>query len=147
MHHVSVKCFLASLYLHPLDWHYKCVVTFKHAGVLRLGMQSPRFRGQNAACVWSVFSLNYRTLYTQQDYYGRRIPRRCGTLLHSYSTSTYTEVTTVLLLWTWSSSNATLEYPHRYSNRIAVWVLHGNSRITSQEQHGYFSIGASTVTV
>ena len=62
---------------------------------------------------------------TQQDYYGRQ----GGTLLHSYST--YTEVTVLLL---WSSSNATLEYPRRYSNRVAVWVLHGNSRITSQEQ-------------
>ena len=77
---------------------------------------------------------------TQQDYYGRR----CGTLLHSYCTSTYTEVTVLLL---WSSSNATLEYPHRYSNRVVVWVLHGNSRITSQEQHGYFSVGTSAVTV
>ena len=73
-------------------------------------------------------------LLTQQDYYGRR----CGTLLHSNCTSTYTEVTVLLL---WSSSNATLEYPRRYSYRVAVWVLHGNSRVTSQEQHGHFSVG------
>ena len=46
---------------------------------------------------------------TQQDYYGQL----CGTLLHSYYTGTYTEVTVLLL---WSSSNATLEYPcSRYS--------------------------------
>ena len=77
---------------------------------------------------------------TQQDYYGWR----CGTLLHSYYTGTYTEVTVLLL---WSSCNATLEYPHRYSNRVAVWVLHGNSRVTSQEQHCYFSVGTSAVTV
>ena len=78
--------------------------------------------------------------YTQQDYYGRR----CGTPLHSYCTSTYTEVTVLLL---WSSSNATFEYLCRYSNRVALWVLHGKSRITSQEQHGYFSVGTSVVTV
>ena len=65
----------------------------------------------------SHFAYGYAT---QQDYYGRW----CGTLLHSYCTSTYTEVTVQLL---WSSSNATLEYPRRYSNRVAVWVLHGNS--------------------
>ena len=70
---------------------------------------------------------------TQQDYYGRQ----CGTLLHSYCTGTYTEVTVLLL---WGSSNATLEYPHRYFNRVAVWVLHGNNRVTSQEQHWYFRI-------
>ena len=63
---------------------------------------------------------------TQQDYYDGR----CGTLLHSYCTSTYTEVTVLLL---WSSSSANLEYPCRYSNKVAVWVLHGNSRVTSQE--------------
>ena len=78
--------------------------------------------------------------FTQQNYYGWR----CGTLLHSYCTSTYTEVTVLLL---WSSSNATLEYPHRYSNRVAVWVLQGNSRVSSQLQHGYFIIGTSAVTV
>ena len=77
---------------------------------------------------------------TQQDYYGRR----CGTLLHSYCTGTYTEVTVLLL---WGSSNATLEYPRRYSNRVAVWVLHGNSRVTSKEQHCYFSVDTSAVTV
>ena len=78
---------------------------------------------------------------TQQDYYGRR----CGTLLHSYCTGTYTDVTVLLL---WSSSNATLEYPRRYSKKVAVWVLHGNSRvITSQKQHGYFNVGTSAVTV
>ena len=61
--------------------------------------------------------------------------------------STYTEATVLLL---WSSSNATLEYPrrypHRFSNRVAVWVLHGNSRVISQEQHDYFSVGTSAVT-
>ena len=77
---------------------------------------------------------------TQQDYYGRQ----CGTLLHSYCTRTYTEVTVLLL---WSSSNGTLEYPCKYSNKVAVWALHGNSRVTSQEQHGYFSVGTSAVTV
>ena len=82
----------------------------------------------------------YLPLQKQQDYYGRR----CGSLLHSYCTGTYTEVTVLLL---WSSSNATFEYPRRYSNRVAVWVLHGNSRVTSQEQYCYFSAGTSAVTV
>ena len=95
--------------------------------------------------VWCI--LSSRTLLedtipylTQQDYYGWW----CGTLLQSYCTSTYTEVTVLLL---WSSSNATLEYPRRYSNRVAVWVLHGNSRVTSQEQHGYSNVGTNAVTV
>ena len=65
-------------------------------------------------------------------------------LLHSYCTGTYTEVTVLLL---WSSCNATLEYPRRYSNRVAVRVLHGNNRVTSQEQNCYFSVGTSAVTV
>ena len=90
-------------------------------------------------CLFVCFKLCLIYTITQQDYYGRW----CGTLLHSYCTSTYTEVTVLLL---WSSSNATLEYPCRYSNSVAVWVLHGNSRVTSQEQHGYFSLGTSTVT-
>ena len=77
---------------------------------------------------------------TQQDYYGRR----CGTLLHSYCAGTYTEVTMLLI---WSNSNATLEYPRRYSNRVAVWALHGNSRVTSQELRSYFSVGTTAVTV
>ena len=64
-------------------------------------------------------------IITEQDYYGRR----CGTLLHSYCTSTYTEITTLLL---WSSSNTTLEYPHRYSNRVAVWVLHGTAELPNK---------------
>ena len=84
----------------------------------------------------SLGSLIEQLLSTQQDYYGRR--GGTGTLLRSYCTSTYTEVTVLLL---WSSSNATLGYPRRYSNRVAVWVLHGNSIVTSQEQHGYFSVG------
>ena len=79
-------------------------------------------------------------VHTQQDYYSWR----CGTLLHSYCTCTYTEVTVLLL---WSSSSATLEYPHSYSVGVPVWVLHGNTRVTSQEQHGYFSVGTSAVTV
>ena len=33
----SIKCFHVSLYLHMLDWCYKCVVTFKHAGIFRRG--------------------------------------------------------------------------------------------------------------
>ena len=70
--------------------------------------------------------------------------KNSGSLLHIYCTSTYTEVTVLLLR---RSSNATLEYPYRYSNRVAVWVLHGNSRVISQEQHGYFSVGTNAVTV
>ena len=35
------------------------IVTFKHARVLRTGVWSPRSQGQNAAHVWSVFSLFY----------------------------------------------------------------------------------------
>ena len=94
--------------------------------------------------IWTDIMVNLvkENSFTQQDYHGRL----CVTLLHSYCTSTYTEVTVLLL---WSSSNATLEYPCacRYSNRAAVWVLHGNSRVTSKEQHGYFSVGTSAVTV
>ena len=80
------------------------------------------------------------SITTQQDYYCQR----CGTLLHSYCTITYTKVTVLLL---WSSSNATLEYPRRYSNKVSVWELHGNSRVTSQDQPCYFSVGTSAVTV
>ena len=64
--------------------------------------------------------------------------------IHGYCTSIYTEVIVLLVS---SSSNATLEYPRRYSKREAVRVLHGNGRVTSQEQHGYFSVGTNTVTV
>ena len=79
------------------------------------------FASHACSTKWQVWSL---IPHTQQNYYGWR----CGALLHSYCTVTYTEVTVLLL---WSSSNATLEYPLRYSNRVAVWVLHGNSRVTS----------------
>ena len=97
-------------------------------------MQSAQYFLQNQA-----IDLQF-SIFTQQDYYGRQ----CGTLLHSYCTSTYTEVTVLLL---WSSSNATFEYPRRYCNRVAVWILCVNSRVTSQEQHGYFSVDTSPVSV
>ena len=80
------------------------------------------------------------TLATQQDYYGRR----CGTLLHSYCTCTYTEVTVLLL---WGNSAVTMEHPHSYSVGVPVWVLQGSIRDTSKEWHYYFSVGTSAVTV
>ena len=55
-------------------------------------------------------------VHTQQDYYGQR----CGTLLHSYCTGTYTEVTVLLL---WGNSVVTMEYPHSYSVGVPAWVL------------------------
>ena len=110
----------------------------------RHNIQPPWTRADNSPIVCEIFievlKLHFNLVTTQQDYYGRQ----CGILLHSYCTSTYTEVTVLLL---WSSSNTTLEYPRRYSKRVAVWVLHGNSRVTSQEQHGYFSVGTSVITV
>ena len=51
----------------------------------------------------------------------------------------------VLLLW--SSSTVTLEYPCRYFNRVAVYVLHGNSRDTSKEQYYYYCVGTSAVII
>ena len=77
---------------------------------------------------------------TQQNYYGRR----CGALLHSYCTGTYTEVTVLLL---WSNSAVTMEYPHSYSVGVPAWVLQGNIGATSKKQHCYFSVGTSAVTV
>ena len=55
----------------------------------------------------------WNIMYSQQDYYGLQY----GILLHGYCTGTYTEVVVLLL---WSSSTVTLEYPRRYSNRVAV---------------------------
>ena len=77
---------------------------------------------------------------TQQDYYGRR----CDTLLHSYCTGTYTEVTVLLL---WGNSAVAMEYPHSHSVGVPVWVLQGSIGATSKKQHGYFSEGTSAVTV
>ena len=77
---------------------------------------------------------------TQQDYYGRW----CSTPLHSYCPGTYTEVAVLLLR---SSSTITLEYPCRYFKRVAVQVLHGNSRTTSKVQHCYFCVGTIAATV
>ena len=73
-------------------------------------------------------------------YYGRR----CGTLLHSYCTGTYTEVTVLLL---WGNSAVTMEYPHSYSVGVPSWVLQGSVGATSKKQHYYFSVGTSAVTV
>ena len=84
--------------------------------------------------------LFWDTQYTQQDNYDRR----CSTLLHSYCTGTYTEVTVLLL---WGNSAVTMEYPHSYSVGIPAWVLQGSSGATSKKQHGYFSVGTSAVTV
>ena len=79
-------------------------------------------------------------MYTQQAYYGRR----CGTLLHSYCTGTYTEVIVLLL---WGNSAVTLEYPHSYSVGVPAWVLQGSTGATSKKQHCYFSVGTIAVTV
>ena len=76
--------------------------------------------------------------HTQQDYYGRR----CGILLHSYCTSTYTEVTVLLLC---GKSAVTMEYPQSYSVGVPAWVLQGSIGATSKKQHCYFSLGTSAV--
>ena len=79
---------------------------------------------------------------TQQDYYGRQ----CGTLLHSYCTGTYTEVTVVLL---WGNSAVTMEYPHSYSVGSTCVDTPGQGSIgtTSKKQYCYFSVGTNAVTV
>ena len=83
---------------------------------------------------------NYSTpqcrITTQEDYYGQR----CGTLLHSYCTGTYTEVTVLIL---WGNSAVTMEYPHSYSVGVPVWVLQDSIGATSKKQHCYFSVGTS----
>ena len=84
--------------------------------------------------LWKVY-----IVHTQQDYYSRR----CGTLLHSYCTGTYTEVA-VLLLW---GNSVTMEYLHSYSVGVPAWILQGSTGATSKKQHCYFSVGTSAVTV
>ena len=71
----------------------------------------------------SIYGENYRlkSKITDPQY---------GTLLHSYCIGTYTEVVVLPL---WSNSTITLEYPCKYSNRVAVYVLHGNSRKDTAE--------------
>ena len=76
---------------------------------------------------------------TQQDYYGRR----GGTLIHSYYTGSYTEVTVLLL---WGNSAVTMEHPHSYSVGVPAWVQ-GSIGASSKKQHCYFSVGTSAVTV
>ena len=61
---------------------------------------------------WMESTFQQDMNYTQQHYYDPQY----GTLSHSYCTGTYTVV--VLLLW--RNSTVTLEYPRRYSNRVAV---------------------------
>ena len=75
-----------------------------------------------------------------QVYYGRR----CSTLLHSYCTCTYTKVTVLLF---WGNSAVTMKYLHSYFVEVPAWVLQGNSEATSHEQHCYFCVGTSAVTV
>ena len=87
--------------------------------------------------VWTTSKLNN---ITQQDYYGRR----CGTLLHSYCTGIYTEVTVLFL---WGNSAVTMEYLHSYSVGVPAWVLQSRIGATSEKQHCYFSAGTSAVTV
>ena len=79
-------------------------------------------------------------LATQEDYYGRQN----GTLLRSYCTGTYTEVTVLLLC---GNSAVTMEYPHSFSVGVPAWVLQGSIGTTSEKQHCYFSVGTSAVTV
>ena len=76
---------------------------------------------------------------TQQDYYGRQ----GGTLLHSYCTGTYSEVTVLFL---WGNSAVTMEHPHSYFDGVPVWVLQGSIGVTSKKQLWYFSVGTSAVT-
>ena len=93
-------------------------------------------------CAWANMNpvLTILCVYTQQDYYGRQ----CGTLLHSYCTGTYTEVTVLLL---WGNSAVTMGDPHSYSVRVPAWVLQGSIGTTSKKQRCYFSVGTSAVTV
>ena len=55
--------------------------------------------------------------------------------------STYTEETALRFFELEVAPVLPWEYPCRYSNTVAVWVLHNNSRVTSQEQHSYFCVG------
>ena len=63
----------------------------------------------------ALFKKNFDVLTSmykliQQDHYGRQ----CGTLLHSYCTGTYTEVSVLLL---WGNSAVTMEYTHAATRR------------------------------
>ena len=73
------------------------------------------------SCILNTIAQN-----TQQDYYGQRY----GTLLHSYCTGTYTEVTVLL---SWGISTVTMEYPHSYSVGVPSWVLQGSIGATSKK--------------
>ena len=77
------------------------------------------------------------TQITQQDYYGWG----CNTLLHSYYTGTYTEITVLIF---WGSFTVSMEYLHSYTDEIPTW---GNSGTKSKEQHCYFCVGTSVVAV
>ena len=83
-------------------------------------------------------------LHIITSYTARLLWPRCGTLLHSYCTGTYTEVTVLLL---WGNSAVTMEYPHSYSVGVPARVLQGSTGATSKKQHYYFSVGTSSVTV
>ena len=59
-------------------------------------------------------------------------------------TALNTEVTMLVFL---ASSTVIIWYLHSYSVGVPAWVLQGNSRATLEEQHSYFCVGTSTVTV
>ena len=63
-------------------------------------------------------------------------------LLHSYNTDAYTEVKALFLY-----NSFTVNHANRYLHKVAVHVLHGNSQATSKEQHYYFCVGTSAVTM
>ena len=73
-------------------------------------------------------TISNMSVHTQQDYYGPQY----GTLLHSYCTCTYTEVTALLL---WSISAVTMYYIS-----ATLKVLQGNSGATSKKQHHYLCV-------
>ena len=61
---------------------------------------------------------------------------------YSCNTGAYTEVTALFLY-----NSFTVNHACRYFNKVAVYVLHGNSQATSKEQHYYVCVGTSAVTV
>ena len=89
--------------------------------------------------LWYFF-IDPRAQNTQQDY----CDPQYSTILHSYCTLTYTEVTALFL---WSISTVTMQYLHNFSVGLPVWVLQGNSGASSKKQQYYFCVGTSAVTV
>ena len=71
-----------------------------------------------------------------------QLGKKCVILV---TTGTDTEVLTLLFFW--DSSAVTMQFLHSYTVEVPALVFQGNSRATSNEQHSYFGVGTSAVTV